>query len=41
MIVSKERRLIKEIKPVGDELRRTGLRIKNSLYQKFLQEVGE
>lgn len=37
---AKERKLIKEIKPVGDELRRTGLRIKNSLYQKFLQEVG-
>lgn len=38
---AKNKKFINEIKPVGDELRRAGLRIKNSLYQKFLQEVGE
>jgi predicted nucleic acid-binding protein len=38
---AKERRLIEEIRPIGDELRATGLRIKDSLYQRFLQEAGE
>lgn len=38
---AKDRRLIKEIKPIGDDLRKAGIRIKNSLYQKFLQEMGE
>lgn len=38
---AKDKRLIEKIRPIGDELRRTGLRIKNSLYQKFLQEIGE
>lgn len=39
--VYKEKMLIEKIMPIGDELRRTGLRIKNALYQKFLQEIGE
>ncbi len=38
---AKERGLIEEIKPIGDRLRATGLRIKDSLYQRFLQEAGE
>lgn len=38
---AKDKGLIEKIKPIGDELRRTGLRIKNTLYQNFLQEVGE
>lgn len=38
---AKDKGLIEKIKPIGDELRRTGLRIKDSLYQKFLQEIGE
>ena len=38
---AKNKGLIEKIKPIGDELRRTGLRIKDSLYQKFLQEIGE
>lgn len=38
---AKERRLIEEIRPVGNRLRARGLRIKDSLYQKFLQEAGE
>ena len=38
---AKEKMLIEKIRPIGDELRRTGLRIKHSLYQKFLQEIGE
>jgi len=33
---AKERRLIEEIKPIGDRLRATGLRVKDSLYQRFL-----
>lgn len=33
--------LIREVNPIGDELRKTGLRIKDSLYQQFLQEMGE
>ena len=37
----KDRKLIDAIKPVGDELIVTGLRIDSSLYQRFLQEVGE
>jgi len=38
---AKDRKLIDAIKPVGDELIVTGLRIDSSLYQRFLQEVGE
>ncbi|MDO8139893.1 MAG: DUF3368 domain-containing protein [Candidatus Brocadiales bacterium] len=38
---AKEKRLVEKIRPIGDELRSTGLRIKNALYQKFLQEIGE
>lgn len=38
---AKDKGLIEKIKPIGDELRRTGLRIKNILYQNFLQEMGE
>ncbi len=38
---AKERRLIEEVRPIGDKLRATGLRIKDSLYQRFLQEAGE
>jgi len=38
---AKDRKLIGTIKPVVDELREKGLRIDNSLYQRFLQEVGE
>ncbi len=38
---AKEMTLVKETKPILDGLRRAGLRIKNSLYQGFLQEMGE
>jgi predicted nucleic acid-binding protein len=38
---AKNRKLISAIKPIIDELRKKGLRIDSSLYQKFLQEVGE
>ncbi len=38
---AKERRLIEEIRPIGDKLRATGLRIEDSLYQRFLQGLGE
>ena len=38
---AKDKGLIKEVKLIGDKLRQAGLRIKNSLYQKFLQEMGE
>ena len=38
---AKERRLVAGIRSIGDELRLTGLRIKDSLYQRFLQEAGE
>lgn len=33
--------LIKEVRATGDKLRATGFRIKNTLYQKFLQEMKE
>lgn len=38
---AKEKGLIRAVNPIGDELRKAGLRIKNFLYQKFLQEIGE
>ena len=38
---AKEKGFIRAVNPIGDELRKAGLRIKNSLYQKFLQEIGE
>jgi predicted nucleic acid-binding protein len=38
---AKDRKLIDAIKPVGDKLREKGIRIDTSLYQRFLQEVGE
>ena len=38
---AKERKLIEEIRPIGDKLKATGLRIADSLYERFLQEVGE
>ena len=38
---AKERELVEEVRPIGDELRAEGLRIKDSLYQRFLQEAGE
>ena len=38
---AKERGLIEEIRPIGDKLRATGLRIEDSLYRRFLQEAGE
>jgi len=38
---AKDKKIIGAIKPVGDELREKGLRIDTSLYQRFLQEVGE
>lgn len=41
LMEAKDKGLIEKLRPIGDELRRTGLRIKNSLYQKFLQEIGE
>jgi uncharacterized protein len=38
---AKDKKLIEAIKPIGDELRDKGIRIDSSLYQRFLQEVGE
>ncbi len=38
---AKDRKLISAIRPIVDELREKGLRINTSLYQRFLQEVGE
>ena len=38
---AKEMGLIEEVRPIGDKLRATGLRIADSLYGRFLQEVGE
>ncbi|HHT9126413.1 MAG TPA: DUF3368 domain-containing protein [Candidatus Brocadiia bacterium] len=38
---AKDKGFFKEIKPLGDDLKKAGLRIKNSLYQKFIQEIGE
>ena len=38
---AKDKGIAKKIKPIGDELKRMGLRIKSSLYQKFLHEIGE
>ena len=38
---AKERKLIEEIRPIGDRLRAGGIRIKDSLYRRFLQESGE
>jgi len=38
---AKDKKLIGTIKSVGDKLREKGLRIDTSLYQRFLQEVGE
>ena len=38
---AKDKRLIEKAKPLLDELRRTGLRIKDDLYHEFLEEIGE
>jgi len=38
---AKDRKLIGAIKPIGDELRKKGLRMDSSLYQKFIQAVEE
>jgi len=38
---AKDKKLIESIKHIGDELREKGLRIDNSLYQRFLQEMEE
>lgn len=38
---AKERGILKEVKSVGDALRQAGLRMKDSLYQTFLKEMGE
>ena len=38
---AKEGKLIEAIKPIVDELRQSGLRIKDTLYRRFLRELGE
>lgn len=38
---AKDRKLIEEVKPIGDALRQAGLRVKDTLYQRFLHELGE
>lgn len=38
---AKEKGFIKKVKPICNELIRAGLRIKNSLYQEFLQVMDE
>ncbi|MBF0564355.1 MAG: DUF3368 domain-containing protein [Nitrospirae bacterium] len=38
---AKEKGLIAKIKPLGDELRKKGIRIKDSLYQEFIKAMGE
>ena len=38
---AKDKGLIEKVKLKGDELKKAGLRIKNSLYEMFLLDAGE
>ena len=38
---AKDKEWIDKAKPLGDRLRKEGLRIKDELYRKFLEEMGE